>query len=281
MHPIKFAADFLGPRQSGRRAIVVLSGGQDSFVTALLAKEWCEDVRAVHFTYGQRHAIERVCARHVAEQLNMPLVEFDLDIIRQVGNSALVVGGADIAAQHGGAAHLPASFVPGRNILFLTAAAMLAFQCKATELWTGVCQTDYSGYPDCRADFLASMQTTLRHALDQANPDTALRLVAPLLNMTKAETFMIAAERGRLDMLLEHTHTCYQGSRDRHAWGAGCAACPSCKLRIKGYEEFKATTRQQSITGLMRRMYEAGFEHDEVAAATGLRSQYFIAQRCS
>ena len=278
MHPPKIAADFLGPRRAGRRAVVVLSGGQDSFVTALLAKEWCDEVHAVHFAYGQRHAVEADCAARIAADLQLASFEaLDLGVIKQVGNSALVEG-TTIAAKHGRAAHLPASFVPGRNILFLTAAAMVAFRVRASELWTGVCQTDYSGYTDCREDFLGSMQTTLRHALDQSNADTALRIVAPLLKLSKAETFMLAAERGRLDMLLEHTHTCYEGDRaHRNAWGYGCGACPACLLRVKGFEEFKALARTPSTALLMKRMQDAGFTHDEVAEAVGLRVAYFTA----
>lgn len=275
---------YMGPKQKGRRAVVLLSGGQDSLVAALLAKEWCEDVHAVHFVYGQRHGVETDAARHLAHELGLPLIEMRLELLAEVGDSALVDGAADMNGQHPRAAHLPASFVPGRNVLFFGAAAALAFKLEAGELWTGICQSDFTNYPDCREDFLISMQDALRHSLDQANLVTALRIVAPLLKLSKAETYMLAAERGRLDMFSHKTHTCYYGTT---IGLSACStsevtfesACRACRQRSKGRDEFTAQDPRASVGTLAARLRAEGYSSDECADAIMQRCRYFEARQ--
>lgn len=228
--------------QPRERGMVVLSGGQDSATAALMARHECDLVGAVHFQYGQRHNIEEACATDVAMHLGIPLFLLPVDTFAALGNSALVhpEHAAPIDAPHSQLPHLPASFVPGRNLIFLTFAAALAQQYGAPLLYTGVCQTDYSGYPDCRAETMAALELALRLGLDFPG----LQIRTPLMYKTKAETFQIADNEGELRLVLEHTHTCYNGSRDNlYEWGYGCGECPACKLRSKGWQEFQRGRR--------------------------------------
>ena len=225
------------------KSIVVLSGGQDSATCLFKAQRESEVLGAVHFYYGQRHAVEFECAVQLAAIAKISLTRLEVPTLQQVGHSALTNSYEDIAAPHPSLAHLPASFVPGRNLIFLTFAAAYAMKVGATQIWTGVCQTDYSGYPDCRRDTIDALQTALRLGMDF--PD--LQIVAPLMNLSKAETFARADELGVLDVILSQTHTCYNGDRTRrHDWGYGCTRmeageikeCPACAVRRKGYLEF-------------------------------------------
>ncbi len=219
------------PQPQRRKALIVLSGGQDSAVTAMLAQaEPTSDViGAVHFQYGQRHSVEQHCAVVVASSLKIPLFMLPCNTFQALDDSALLRPGAGelpkaIAAPHHRLAHLPASFVPGRNLILLTFASALAQKHGAEEVWSGVCQTDYSGYPDCRGETVAALEVTLRRGLDFPE----LKLVSPLLNRSKAETFALAEAHGWLELVVEHTHTCYEGNREnRYAWGYGCGACPA------------------------------------------------------
>jgi 7-cyano-7-deazaguanine synthase len=270
------ALSHLGPRQPGRRAMLLMSGGQDSFVAALLAKEWCDEVHAVHFRYGQQHAIEESCASKLAREIGLSSYDvFDLGLLATIGDSALVRKGQDLSGQHPRAAHLPASFVPGRNLLFLTAAAALAFKLGCGEIWTGICQSDFTNYPDCREDFLTSTQGTLHQAFDQANPATAMRLVAPLLKLNKAEIFLLAAERGRLDLLIESTHSCYRGDRlQRLEWGYGCGLCWACTHRLNGYLDFKDIDAERGVMQFAARLTEQGYTAKEAAHCVLRRCRY-------
>lgn len=215
--------------------MVVLSGGQDSFVTALLAREECESVQAVTFRYGQRHYSETEAAIKIAKHLAMRLVYLDLSAFGSVAYSALLDDGSDINEQHHLARDLPASFVPGRNLTFLAVASALAFDLGCTELWAGFCEADSSGYPDCRREFVASAETTIRLSLGRPE----FRLVAPLLDRSKADIFAIAERFKQLPELLLLTRTCYTNSSQNNAWGFGCGACPACKLRRAGWETFQ------------------------------------------
>ena len=216
---------------------VVLSGGQDSATTLAVAAATGPIAACVHFTYGQRHAIEHDSAQWWAAHYNAPLITLDLPALQQAAPSALTHAG-DIAANHPNLRHLPASFVPGRNIAFLTLAAAVARNLNAPHLWTGVCQTDYSGYPDCRLDTIQSAQATLRLALDWPE----LTIHTPLMHLTKAATFALAHQHGVLDHVIERTHTCYEGDHStRHPWGYGCGACPACVIRARGWGEYTAS----------------------------------------
>jgi 7-cyano-7-deazaguanine synthase len=217
-------------------AVVVLSGGQDSVTCLGVAMANHETVRAVTYLYGQKHAVELIQAELIAKRFDIPLRVVDLRFFRDLVTSALTSNG-DTTKPHAYKPGLPASFVPNRNALFLTIAHALAQEWGADTIYTGVCQTDYSGYPDCRNDFIVSLEVALNIGYQ-----TAIKIITPMMYLTKAETFALAESVGILDTVLEDSHTCYNGVRDiRHEWGYGCGECPSCKLRAKGWAEYRAT----------------------------------------
>ncbi len=208
-------------------ALVVLSGGQDS-TTCLywaLHRFGTRNVAAVTFDYGQRHRIELACAARVAEQARVPHTVLPIDTFAALGGSALT--DLDIAVQSGVDARtqLPNTFVPGRNLIFLTFAAALAYLRAIHHVVTGVAQTDYSGYPDCRQATLQALERAL-----QLGMDYDLTLHTPLMFKSKAETVLMARDLGALPALAD-THTCYQGQQPP------CGKCPACVLRAKGFAE--------------------------------------------
>ncbi len=208
-------------------ALVVLSGGQDS-TTCLywaLRRFGTGNVAAVTFDYGQRHRIELACAARVAEQARVPHTVLPIDTFAALGGSALT--DLDIAVQSGVDARtqLPNTFVPGRNLIFLTFTAALAYRRAIHHVVTGVAQTDYSGYPDCRQATLQALERAL-----QLGMDYDLTLHTPLMFKSKAETVLMARDLGALPALAD-THTCYQGQQPP------CGKCPACVLRAKGFAE--------------------------------------------
>jgi 7-cyano-7-deazaguanine synthase len=224
-------------------ALVLFSGGQDSATCLAWALDRFSRVETIGFDYGQRHRVELDCrsafrdalaARfpHWAARLG-PDHTLALDALRAVSDTALTRE-TEIAM---GADGLPNTFVPGRNIVFLTFAAALAYRRGLRHVVGGMCETDYSGYPDCRDDTIKSLQVTL-------NLGMARRFVlhTPLMWIDKAETWRLAETLGGaalVELVVEHTHTCYLGDRTlRHAWGYGCGNCPACELRRKGWEGF-------------------------------------------
>jgi 7-cyano-7-deazaguanine synthase len=227
------------------RALVLFSGGQDSTTCLAWALERYAQVDTVAFDYGQRHRIELDCRRAVLQQLRAAFPAWavrlgddhlvDLSVLKSLGDSALTHARA-IELQANG---LPTSFVPGRNLFFLTAAAALAYRSGTTVLVGGMCETDYSGYPDCRAPTLAAMQQALALGLD-----TPITIETPLMHLDKAQTWALAHTLGgnALTALIEeHTHTCYLGDRGvRQAWGYGCGQCPACALRARGHARWRA-----------------------------------------
>ncbi|AUR88736.1 queuosine biosynthesis protein [Vibrio phage 2.117.O._10N.261.45.E9] len=221
--------------KAGTSAVVVLSGGQDSVTCLGLALSCVEKVYAIGFSYGQKHTIELIQARKICEAHNVPFDVFEIPALQQLDDSALV-GSGDVNEAHHRNPDLPASFVPNRNALFLTIAHAYAQKVEAKVLITGVCQTDYSGYPDCRWDFIVKLQETLN--LGYA---TDIEIQTPLMDLNKAQTFSLAEECGFLETVINDSHTCYNGDRSHmHEWGAGCGECPACLLRKAGYEDFKA-----------------------------------------
>ena len=231
-----------------RSALVLFSGGQDS--TACLA--WALDryarVETIGFDYGQRHRIELECREQVRDEIRRQFPQWapklgddhllDLSLLGQISDTALTEERA-IELQANG---LPNTFVPGRNLLFLAFAATVAYRRTLSVLVGGMCETDYSGYPDCRDNTLKAMQLAL--SLGLAAPMT---VETPLMFLTKAQTWALTASLGgdTLNALIvEHTHTCYLGERgQRHDWGYGCGHCPACSLRRAGYEAFIADRR--------------------------------------
>ncbi|GIV03609.1 MAG: 7-cyano-7-deazaguanine synthase [Fimbriimonadales bacterium] len=215
-------------------ALVLLSGGQDSTTCLFWAKERFNRVEAIGFDYGQKHRVELEQAQRIADLADVSLKIVNIQGILQ--GSALTEHEKDIAAAHDLNPSLPASFVPARNALFLTIAAGYGYTREIYDLVGGMCQTDYSGYPDCRRVFIDSQQTTLSLALGHD-----IRIHTPLMYLTKAETWKLAAELGVLDIVREYSHTDYNGDRTTfNEWGYGKLDNPASILRAQGYEEAKA-----------------------------------------
>jgi 7-cyano-7-deazaguanine synthase len=227
-------------------ALVLHSGGQDSTVCLAWALARYARVETIGFDYGQRHAAELDCRSTILRQLREyphwggklgTDTVIKLDVIREVSESALTRN-AEITM---GASGLPTTFVPGRNLLFFTTAAALAYRRGIKVLVGGMCETDYSGYPDCRDDTLKALQVALNLGMERR-----FVIETPLMWLDKAATWRLAAELGGerlVNLILEHTHSCYRGERaQRHAWGYGCGACPACDLRAKGYQRYKSGT---------------------------------------
>ncbi|MEN3041114.1 MAG: 7-cyano-7-deazaguanine synthase QueC [Bacteroidia bacterium] len=211
--------------------IVLLSGGQDSATALIWAMENLPPpLYALSFQYGQRHEVEITCARRIAQHMGVPHEIIDLGPLWQsLGVSTALTSEAPIEYSPEG---LPTTFVPGRNLFFLAAAAAWGYERGETQLVIGVSQVDYSGYPDCRAPFIEAAEKALSEAL--ARP---IRIHAPFLHMDKAALWRYADRRGYREFIAEETHTCYFGDRShREAWGYGCGKCPACLLRKAGYE---------------------------------------------
>jgi len=209
------------------KALVVLSGGQDSTTCLYWAIDrfGIEKVTSVTFDYGQRHHVELECAREIADFAGVPNVILPIDTFAALGGDALTDPGIEVANESAEGSGLPNTFVPGRNLIFLTFAAAYAYQRGITHLVTGVAQTDYSGYPDCREETMQSLQTALRNGME-----SEIRIHTPLMHLSKKATVQLAVELGALPAMAM-THTCYNGKRPP------CGACPACELRAKGFEE--------------------------------------------
>lgn len=225
-----------------KSAVVVLSGGQDSVTCLGLALAVARTVRAIAFDYGQRHAVELTCAANICYKHNVPLEIVDVSCLGSIVTSALT-GEGSVSAPHAYKPGLPASFVPARNALFLTLAHAYAQERQADALYTGVCQTDYSGYPDCRDTFVRLLATTLNVGYES---NIAIR--TPMMFLNKAQTFYLADRIGFLDDVLEMSHTCYNGDHQHsHEWGYGCGECPACKIRAAGYAQFAEGNFSQDL----------------------------------
>ena len=220
-------------------ALVLFSGGQDSTTCLFWALKRFESVHALGFDYGQKHAVEIQQASQIAEKADVPFEV--IDMAGTLSGSALTEHDKDVSAAHERNEDLPASFVPGRNALFLSTAASYAYNRGICDLIGGMCQTDYSGYPDCRRVFIDSIQTSLSLAMDED-----LRIHTPLMYLTKAETWKLAADLGTvagcdvLETVRVMSHTDYNGDRSQlNEWGYGKLDNPASELRAKGYEEAK------------------------------------------
>lgn len=205
------------------KALIIFSGGQDSTTCLAWARANYDKVQAITFDYGQRHRCELESATKICQLTGTPQKVLKTDLFSELSENALTNHSAEIT--NGSATELPSTFVPGRNLIFLTLAAIHAHQLGISEIITGVCQTDYSGYPDCREAFIKSAEQTISLALDQE-----MRIHTPLMHLTKAQTVKMMQDLGQID-LLKHSHTCYEGKRP------ACGHCPACKLRLKGFKE--------------------------------------------
>ena len=217
-------------------ALVLVSGGQDSTTCLYWALKKFNKVYAVTFEYGQKHSQETAVAADICSLNDVPLKTIDISFIKDVVTSNLFAGTEDVNTQHPLNENVPSSFVPYRNMLFLTIAAGWASTLKVKHLVAGVCETDYSGYADCRDVFVKSLQVALNLATDFKDMENIIH--TPLMWLTKADEFKMAEELGCLDIVLNKTLTCYNGITKMNDFGMGCNECSSCKLRRKGYQEY-------------------------------------------
>lgn len=225
-------------------ALVLFSGGQDSATCLAWALDRYEHVETIGFDYGQRHAVELACRPRFLSAIRSGFPDWDVrlgldhlidaSVLKSLGQTAMT---HDVEIRIT-AAGLPNTFVPGRNLLFLTLAGALAARRGIGTLIGGMCETDYSGYPDCRLDTIRAQQETLRLGLD-----TEIRIETPLMYLDKAASWERAGELGGealVELILEETHTCYLGERSqRHPWGYGCGVCPACELRAGGWQRWR------------------------------------------
>jgi 7-cyano-7-deazaguanine synthase len=226
-------------------ALVLFSGGQDSTTCLGWALERYERVETIGFDYGQRHRIEMDCRHTLLERIRADFPDW----AKRLGDDVVVpveaIGALSATAltreveMEMGADGLPNTFVPGRNLIFLSFAAAYAYRRGLKHIVTGVCETDYSGYPDCRDDTIKAMQVALNLGLARR-----FVLETPLMWIDKAQTFALARELGGqafLDLVLAESHSCYAGDRSKlHDWGRGCGTCPACQLRADGWRRFVA-----------------------------------------
>ena len=224
-------------------ALVLFSGGQDSTTCLAHALQKYERVETIAFDYRQRHLVELECRMDVLREIKVQFPVWgkklgddhllDLEVLGKVSETSLTRDTAFKMEQSG----LPNTFVPGRNLLFLTLAAAVAYRRDLQVMVTGVCETDFSGYPDCRDDTMKAMQLALSLGMDKR-----FLIETPLMWIDKAATWAMAQSLGGqpfVDLIVEHTHTCYLGDREhRHDWGYGCGSCPACELRERGYARF-------------------------------------------
>ena len=226
-------------------ALVLFSGGQDSTTCLAHALSRYQRVETMGFDYGQRHHVELQARLKVLDEIRAQFPQWaskldqdhvlDLAVLGRVSETSLTRDTAFKMEASG----LPNTFVPGRNLLFLTLAAAVAYRRGLEVIVTGVCETDFSGYPDCRDDTMKAMQLALSLGMDKR-----FLIETPLMWIDKADTWRMAQDLGGqalVDMIVEHTHTCYLGDREhRHAWGYGCGSCPACELRQRGFEKYQA-----------------------------------------
>ena len=232
--------------QLPRRALVLFSGGQDSTTCLAWALARYDYVETIGFDYGQRHAIELTLRPALLDTIRKYNPEWDkklgmdhmidLSLIAQISDTALTSNAA-IEMQKNG---LPNTFVPGRNLLFMQVAATVAYRRELNVLVGGMCETDFSGYPDCRDDTMKALQVAMNLGMA-----TQLKIETPLMWIDKAQTWELAESLGGtqlVELIRTETHTCYLGERGTlHAWGHGCGTCPACALRARGYEQYSAT----------------------------------------
>ena len=233
----------------GERALLLFSGGQDSTTCLAWALSRYESVETIGYDYGQRNRIELDCRPTVLQKLRSQFPDWaarlghdhviDLRFLSRISETALTRD-VEIGLSEGG---LPTTFVPGRNLLFLTVAGAVAYRRGLRVIVGGMCETDFSGYPDCRDDTIKALQVALNLGMEKR-----YIIETPLMWIDKAQTWQLAESLGGqklIDLIIEETHTCYLGERsDRHSWGYGCGQCPACNLRCKGYARYQEKVRR-------------------------------------
>jgi 7-cyano-7-deazaguanine synthase len=237
-------------------ALVLFSGGQDSTVCLGVALDRYARVETIGFDYGQRHDVEMVCREKVLSEIRRTFPDWagrlgsdhvlDVASFGAIGDTSLTTD-AEITILASG---LPSTFVPGRNLVFFTYAAALGYRRDLRVLMGGMCETDYSGYPDCRDATLRALEQAIR-----LGTELDFTIETPLMSLTKAQTWALADKLGGpdfVDLIVEETHTCYRGERGvRHAWGYGCGTCPACDLRARGFAAWQ-TSRLEGQRGRRR-----------------------------
>jgi 7-cyano-7-deazaguanine synthase len=236
-----------------KSALVLHSGGQDSTTCLAWALDTFEHVETIGFDYGQRHRVELQCREKVLSGLREQFPAWgkklgqdqmvSLGVLKDISDTALT---RDVEIQMG-KNNLPTTFVPGRNILFLATAAAVAYRREIKVIVGGMCETDFSGYPDCRDDTIKALQAAINLGME-----TRFVFETPLMWIDKAQTWQMARELGGeklVRLIQEETHTCYLGDRSkRHPWGYGCGTCPACDLRARGYERFAEARQPESVS---------------------------------
>lgn len=240
--------------KNGDGALVLFSGGQDSSTCLAWALDRFGHVETIGFDYRQRHIVELSCRAHMRDAISAGFPDWarrlgddqtiDLGILGAISETALTRDVEITMSEN----KLPNTFVPGRNLLFLTIAACVAYRRGLKHIVGGMCETDYSGYPDCRDDTIKALQVVLNLGMD-----SRYVLHTPLMWIDKAETWQLAKRLGGdafVEAVIEHTHTCYRGDRSvRHAWGYGCGKCPACLLRADGFDRFQSPANRSVAVG--------------------------------
>ncbi len=220
-------------------ALVLFSGGQDSTTCLAWALARYPHVETIGFSYGQRHAVEMQCRAPIRAALARTHANLGPDHVIDIAAGLAALGATALTSDapiETGPGGLPTTFVPGRNLLLLTYAAALAWRRGLRRIVGGMCETDFSGYPDCRDDTIKAMQLALNLGMQRR-----FVLETPLMWLDKQQTWAMAAEFGITDLVIGQTHTCYRGDRvHRHAWGYGCGECPACQLRADGFSRWQA-----------------------------------------
>lgn len=225
--------------KKSEKALVVFSGGQDSTTLLAYVANRYDSLELVTFFYGQKHSTEIEQAKKIIDLMRVkyPGKEFnhqviDISFFGQIADSALTSNG-DVTKPHPRIANLPASYVPNRNAMFLTISHAVAQKTGCGVVFTGVCETDFSGYPDCRDQFIKSLDVALG-----TGSECYIPIITPLMWLNKAQTWELAVKEGAFELVKNYSHTCYNGSDIMNEWGRGCDGCPACKLRREGFEKY-------------------------------------------
>ncbi|VVP24183.1 7-cyano-7-deazaguanine synthase [Pseudomonas fluorescens] len=223
-----------------KKAVIVFSGGQDSTTCLIHALPRYDEIHCITFDYGQRHRAEIEVAQQLCKKLGVVVHKvLDTSLLNELAISSLTRDNIPVPSANSAGDTLPSTFVPGRNILFLTLASIYAYQVGAQTVITGVCETECSGYPDCRDEFVNTLNKAIKLGMDYT-----LRIDTPLMWLNKAETWALADYHQQLDLIRYHTLSCYNGIK-----GSGCSNCDACKLRAKGLNEF-LKNRTEIMKGL-------------------------------